>query len=82
MTLPADIREKLHIKPGQRVAIRLNEKGEAVIEPALSLQELRQKTYASLYERGITDDQIREMAVNYKNGDGMTAAVLEEYGER
>lgn len=82
MTLPADIRAKLHIKPGQRVAIRMNEQGEAVIEPAMTVQELRQKAYASLAERGIDADQIREMALNYRNGDGMAAAVQDKYGQR
>lgn len=82
MTLPADIREKLHIKPGQRVAIRLNDRGEAVIEPTLSLQELRSKTYASLKERGITEAQVREMALGYEAGDGLAAAVEEKYGQR
>lgn len=82
MTLPADIRSKLHIEPGQRVAIHMNEQGEAVIKPIVSLEELRKKTYASLRARGITDDMVREMALGYKNGDGMAAAVDEEYGQR
>ena len=82
MTLPADIREKLHIKPGQRVAIRLNNQGEAVIEPAMGVQELRQKAYESLAKRGIGADQVREMALNYKNGYGFEAAVKEKYGKR
>lgn len=82
MTLPADIRAKLHIKPGQKVAIHLNERGEAVIEPTLSLHELRQETYASLRSRGVTDGQVREMALGYKNGEGLAAAVEEKYGQR
>lgn len=81
MTLPADIRAKLHVKPGQRVAIRMNERGEAVIEPAMTVQELRQKAYDSLARRGITADQVREMAEGYQSGDGMTAAVSEKYGQ-
>lgn len=82
MTLPASIREKLHIKPGQRVAIRMNERGEAVIEPTMSLDELRRKSYESLAARGVSADQIRELALDYKNGDGLEAAVKEEYGQR
>lgn len=82
LTLPADIRAKLHIKPGQRVAIHLNERGEAVIGPTLSLQELRARTYASLQQRGITEEQVREMAENYKNGDGFAAEVEARYGKR
>lgn len=82
LTLPADIRAKLHIKPGQKVAIHLNEQGEAVIAPTQSLEELRKKTYESLHAQGITEHQVREMARNYKNGDGLTAALEEEYGQR
>jgi bifunctional DNA-binding transcriptional regulator/antitoxin component of YhaV-PrlF toxin-antitoxin module len=82
MTLPADIRAKLRIKPGQRVAIHLNDRGEAVIEPVSSLQDLRQKAYASLSARGVTDEQVREMALGHTSGDGFTAAIKEKYGKR
>lgn len=82
MTLPADIRAQLHIETGQKVAIRMNDRGEAVIEPAMSLQELRKKAYTSLAERGVTAEQVREMALGYRNGDGMAAAVKEKYGQR
>lgn len=82
LTLPADIRAKLHIKPGQKVAIHLNEKGEAVIEPTVTIEELRKKAWQSLHDRGLTDDQVREIGRRYKSGDGQIAAIEEEYGLR
>lgn len=46
------------------------------------IEKLRQKAKVVLKSRGLTDDQLRQMALNYKNGDGMAAAVLEKYKKK
>ena len=82
MTLPADVRAKLNIKPGQRVAINVNNRGEAVIEPQVDLEALRRRTRAELAAQGITPQELHKRLDAYQNGDGFTAAVMEKYGQR
>lgn len=63
-------------------AIHLNEQGDAVIEASINIEDLRKKAWQSLRDRGLSDDQIREIGKGYKNGDGFAAAVKEKYGQR
>ena len=82
ITLPADVRQKLNIKPGQRVAINVNKRGEAVIEPQVDLEDLRRRTREELAAQGTSLDELRKRLEHYQNGDGIAAAVREEYGKR
>lgn len=79
ITLPAEVRRKLHISAGQRLKISLRD-NEVVVEPPEDLMVVREQTQAYLKSKGFTSKKLRQMAEDYQNGDGMTAYVKEKYG--
>lgn len=59
--MPVKIRQQLGIKPGMRVAIEVNKKGNAVIEPILDIEELRRRNQEFMRRNRVgpvTDEQI------------------------
>ncbi|HTE57578.1 MAG TPA: AbrB/MazE/SpoVT family DNA-binding domain-containing protein [Verrucomicrobiae bacterium] len=76
-TIPADIREKLGLKPGSEVRFEEDAKtGAITLEPMPSIEEVRSMNQALLKKLGTTD-----ILKNYKAGDGFAAHVKEKYGD-
>lgn len=63
LTLPAEIRKKLNIKPGQRVEVRLGPGGNAEVVKPVDIEDLRKRTAAHLKKHNIkplTDEELDE----------------------
>lgn len=72
ITLPAEMRKKLHAKPGVKLAIEYVN-NQVVVRPAVDLDALRAKARECMRKQGIapvTDDQIT---------DAFAQAAIERY---
>lgn len=61
ITVPAKVRKQLGIKPGIRVAIEINQKGNAEIIRPVDIEEVRRQNQEFMRKnkiKPVTDDQI------------------------
>lgn len=70
-TIPADLREKLHLKEGDTVRFEESEQGRITISRALSLEEIRKCNQAAAHN-----------VSSVASGDGFSAHVREKYGKK
>ncbi|MDR0284171.1 MAG: AbrB/MazE/SpoVT family DNA-binding domain-containing protein [Propionibacteriaceae bacterium] len=73
VTIPAEVRDALHITPGRRVGFRMTETGVHLEVPA-TIEEVRSMLRTALTKNG-TWGKV------YGNGDGWAAYVEERYGQ-
>lgn len=73
VTIPAEIREALHISPGRRVGFRMD--GDQVsLEVPTTVEEVRTMLQAAMKANGT-------QSLPYQNGDGWAVHVKETYGQ-
>ncbi|MDR0958909.1 MAG: AbrB/MazE/SpoVT family DNA-binding domain-containing protein [Propionibacteriaceae bacterium] len=73
ITLPAEIRRELGLKPGQKVGMSVKD-GSVVIAPPVTLDDVRSRLRAAAEASGTWGTQPRA-------GEGWAAHVREHYGE-
>jgi len=68
LVLPAEIRRKLDIKEGDRLAVMVDEEGRVVMEsPGAALAKVRQKLKSSLGGRSLVDDYLAEKRIQVQD---------------
>jgi bifunctional DNA-binding transcriptional regulator/antitoxin component of YhaV-PrlF toxin-antitoxin module len=80
ITLPVEFRRAMKVSAGQKLAIKYVD-NSMVVAPVADADDVRSRTKKHLESQGFTPDKLKEMAKNYRNGDGYEAHVKEKYGQ-